>query len=71
MIKFFCDKNLLKDEFLIPDVVSQGIKDNDYKVKIINTNSKWIGVTYKEDKKDLVDYIEKQIEKKVYPNKLW
>lgn len=71
MIKFFCDKNLLKDEFLIPDVVSQGIKDNDYKVKIINTNSKWIGVTYKEDKKDVVDYIEKQIEKKVYPNKLW
>lgn len=71
MINFFENKNILKDEFLIPDVVSHGIKENDYKVRVINTNSKWIGVTYKEDKKDVVDYIEKQIENNVYPNKLW
>ncbi len=71
MKKFFEEKDLLKDEFLIPDVVSHGIENNDYKVKIINTSSKWVGVTYKEDKEEVVNYINNQIENNVYPEKLW
>lgn len=71
MKKFFKEKNLIKDEFLIPDVVSYAIVNNEYKVKTLNTNSKWVGVTYKEDKKEVVDYINNQIENKVYPEKLW
>ena len=71
MKKFFEEKDLLKDEFLIPDVVSHGIENNDYKVKIIDTSSKWVGVTYKEDKEEVVNYINNQIENNVYPKKLW
>ena len=71
MKKFFEEKDLLKDEFLIPDVVSHGIENNDYKVKIIDTSSKWVGVTYKEDKEEVVNYINNQIENNVYPEKLW
>lgn len=71
MINFFENKDVLKDEFLIPDVVSHGIEACDYKVKIINTNSKWVGVTYKADKEEVVNYINNQIKEKVYPNKLW
>ena len=42
-----------------------------YKVKIIDTSSKWVGVTYKEDKEEVVNYINNQIENNVYPKKLW
>lgn len=71
-LKVFLDKrNLLKDEFLIPDVVSKGNENHDYIVKIINTTSKWIGVTYKEDKDEVVKYIKGLIDKNVYPAKLW
>lgn len=68
---FFDKRNLLKDEFLIPDVVSKGNENHDYIVKIINTTSKWIGVTYKEDKDEVVKYIKDLIDKNVYPAKLW
>lgn len=71
-LKVFLDKrNLLKDEFLIPDVVSKGNENHDYIVKIINTTSKWIGVTYNEDKDEVVKYIKDLIDKNVYPAKLW
>ncbi len=71
MKRFFKEKDLLKDEFLIPDVVSYAIINNDYKVKTLYTNSKWVGVTYKEDKEEVVKYINSQIENNVYPKNLW
>lgn len=71
-LKVFLNKSdLLKDEFLIPDVVSNANEKHDYNVKIINTMSKWVGVTYKEDKDEVVKYIGTLIDKKIYPSKLW
>ena len=62
--------NLLKSEYLIPDVVFSEIKNN-RKVKILESNAKWLGVTYKEDKDMVVKEIQKLIEKGEYPNDLW
>ena len=64
-------ENMLTCEYLIPDVLSKGIKENFCDVEVVNTNSKWVGVTYKEDKEDVVSYINKLIEEGKYPNKLW
>ena len=47
-------------EYLIPSVLSKGIKEGYCNVSVIKTNSKWVGVTYKEDKKDVVEYIKNQ-----------
>ena len=71
-LKVFLNKrDILKDEFLIPNVVSKANDNNDYIVKIINTESKWVGVTYREDKEEVVKYIKELIDQNVYPIKLW
>lgn len=43
------NKDNLKSEFYIPKVVDQMLKDRAAKVKVIPTEAKWFGVTYKED----------------------
>jgi NDP-sugar pyrophosphorylase family protein len=61
----------LKSEFYIPFVTGQfsnlGLGD----VKVIPTNAKWFGVTYKEDAPTVKESIDALVEAKVYPNKLW
>lgn len=43
------NKDNLKSEFYIPKVVDQMLKEKTAKVKVLKTNAKWFGVTYKED----------------------
>ena len=62
--------NLLKCEYLIPDVVDSEIH-NGKKVNILESNDKWLGVTYKEDKEFVVNEIKKLVEAGVYPENLW
>ena len=71
--KFFDENqdNLDKCEYLIPDVVFERIKNDNLKVRVVDTNSVWKGVTYKEDKEELVNYINGLIEKGEYPNNLY
>lgn len=73
LIKFLeTNKNdLSKCEFLIPDVVKDAIKEDRVEVDLLSTNAIWHGVTYKEDKKEVVKAIDELIKEKVYPNKLW
>lgn len=73
-MKEFFEKHkndLDKCEFLIPNSVFKRINENKIKVKVLDTNEKWYGVTYKEDKQDLVNAINKMIEEGKYPKNLW
>lgn len=63
--------NYQKCEFLIPEVLFESIEENVAEVKVLPTNAKWYGVTYREDKESVVKAIEKMIEKGEYPNNLW
>ena len=58
-------------EFLIPTVVNSLISSNEEKVRVLNTESSWFGVTYKKDR----DYVRKRLKRlvddKVYPKKLF
>jgi NDP-sugar pyrophosphorylase family protein len=61
----------LTSEFYIPTLIDQLIKDNILNVKVLDTESDWFGVTYKEDKPFVMEKINQLIEDKVYPQNLW
>lgn len=58
-------------EYLIPDIIEKGIKENKFKVKVLDTSSVWHGVTYKEDKDELVKAIASLVDGGAYPLDLW
>lgn len=60
-----------KSEFYIPTVVNDLIQTNKATVKVLDTPSKWFGVTYAEDRPMVVLRINELIKKGVYPTKLW
>lgn len=64
-------ENIEKCEYLIPVVLSEGIKENFCNVSLVNTTAKWTGVTYREDKESVVEYINSLIDSGEYPSKLW
>lgn len=64
-------EDLSKCEFLIPDVVRSAMNEKAVTVDLLKTDSVWHGVTYREDKEEVVTAINKLIEEKIYPNKLW
>ncbi len=61
----------LKAEFFIPLMVNKLINENTSTVKVLDTTSKWFGVTYSADRQDTVDRIQKLIDEGVYPAKLF
>ncbi len=64
-------KNTDKDEFYLPTVVDAGIHTKKWSVKAIETHEHWFGMTYPEDKEKVKKFINKLINNKVYPAKLW
>ena len=62
--------DLMNCEYLMPDIVFDEIKDGK-KVNILESEDKWLGVTYREDKKNVVLEIKKLIDEGKYPNSLW
>lgn len=70
-VDFLEKADLSKEEFLIPSVISEGIENDICKVKVLDTDAKWVGVTYKEDKDMVVFYINGLIEDGKYPSNLW
>jgi len=71
--KKFLEENSqnIKAEFYIPTVVNQLIHEKKIVCKVLNTPSKWFGVTYAEDKPQSVLKINELIRKGIYPEKLF
>lgn len=67
------EKNMtnLKSEYFIPLMVNKLITDGTASVSVLDTTSKWFGVTYPEDRPETVARIKKLVEEGVYPNKLF
>ncbi len=65
------DTNLEKDEYFLPAAVSDSVKEGKSTLKVLKTNEKWFGVTYKEDKEKVVSSIGALVEKGVYPEGLF
>ena len=60
-----------KSEMYIPSVVFDLIDDKVATVKVLEANSPWFGVTYKEDKPFVIEKIIALITSGEYPAKLW
>ena len=71
----FLDKalaeNPLKAEYFLPSVVSSLLSRHKARVKVLRSNDRWYGVTYKEDKPGVMAALADLREKGLYPEKLW
>ena len=65
------DPENLKGEYLLPTIIGDLLKEGKMKVEVRKSHDEWFGVTYKEDKPDVVAAIQKLIAKGVYPEKLF
>ena len=68
----FLEKNLHspKGEFYIPTVVNDLIKAGLARVKVLDTASKWFGVTYAEDRQGVVNKLQELVDLGEYPSDL-
>lgn len=65
------DPENLKGEYLLPTIIGDLLKEGKMKVEVRKSHDEWFGVTYKEDKPDVVAAIQKLINDGVYPEKLF
>ena len=61
----------LKSECYIPSTVNDLVITGQAKVKVLRTNDSWFGVTYREDRPQVVESIRQLIAQGKYPEKLW
>ena len=61
----------LKAEFFIPLMVNKLVNDKTATVKVLDTTSKWFGVTYSADREGTVERIQSLVNEGVYPAKLF
>ena len=61
----------LKSEYLLPNIVDKLLKEERANVKVLETQDRWFGVTYKEDKETVQDAFRELIADGVYAEKLW
>ena len=71
--KFFDNNkdNLITSEYLIPDVLSNLIKEKKASTKVIPTSANWYGVTYKEDTPGVKAAIRNLVNIHEYNDNLW
>ena len=60
-----------KGEYLLPTIIGDLLKEDKMRVEVQKSHDEWFGVTYKEDKPDVVASIQKLIKDGVYPEKLF
>lgn len=60
----------IKSEYLLPTIMDGLIQSGEAKVKLLESNDLWLGLTYKEDKAGVVEAIKKLVAKGVYKEKV-
>lgn len=61
----------LKSEFLLPDMVDSLVASGQMAVNALETQARWFGVTFPEDKPAVRGELQKLIERGVYDSPLW
>lgn len=71
----FLDKalaeNPMKGEFYLPSAVTQLLQEGKARVRVLTSPDKWYGVTYHEDKPQVVAAIRHMTQQGLYPDGLW
>ena len=61
----------MKSEYLLPKIIDRLLSERKASVKVLETNDKWFGVTYKEDKPAVAAAIRSLIEQGTYGKNLY
>jgi dTDP-glucose pyrophosphorylase len=61
----------LKSEWYIPDIVTRMMENGETKIKVLNSDAQWFGVTYPEDRPMVVTALQEMHAKGQYPAELW
>ena len=64
-------ENPMKCEYYLPSVVSGLLAEDRASVTVLESEDKWYGVTYKEDKPVVVEAIQSLKDAGIYPQDLW
>ncbi len=63
--------NDITAEFFIPSLVNHLVTNKIATVKVLDTPSKWFGVTYPEDRPGVVTKLKELVDEGIYPSPLW
>ncbi|XCP84217.1 sugar phosphate nucleotidyltransferase [Roseburia hominis] len=58
--------NDLKKEYLLPTIIGGMLEKDEIEVKVLESNDQWFGVTYKEDKEDVVKAVKELVREGQY-----
>ena len=64
-------ENPLKAEYLLPIYIGQLLREGQVTVQVLETGEKWFGVTYREDKPEVVESFRRLIAQGVYSSPLF
>ena len=64
-------KNIEKDEIYLPFAIKKYSELNNIDIDVIDSLSKWFGITYIEDKRESIKKLNELTENKHYPSPLW
>lgn len=60
-----------KKEFLIPEIIDRLLRSGQASVKVLKTDDRWIGITYKEGLITAQEGFRQMVRDGLYPEKLW
>lgn len=60
-----------KDEYLLPTIVGDLLRQGHAEVQVLRSKDKWFGVTYKEDKDAVIASVRELVDTGVYPEQLY
>ena len=60
-----------KSEYLLPELIDGMIKNGETVVRVLSSSERWMGVTYPEDKPQVMAGIRELVERGIYPSNLW
>ena len=63
--------SLDKAEFFLPDAVGRLLEAQEVRVRVLPTDERWVGMTYRADKEVVEQHIRELVRKGLYPKKLW
>ncbi len=69
--QFLSSKPDNSSEYYLPDAITKLIIDHQGKVPVVETGEKTFGVTYKDDKEQALQEIQKLVKNGTYPSNLW
>jgi UTP-glucose-1-phosphate uridylyltransferase len=72
MIRFLKDNSTsLKAEYFLPSLVDELIKDGKVEVPVLQTDEKWFGMTYQEDREMVSGKLADLVKQGLYPTRIW